>query len=120
MLICGHLLEVVLGFFGQCGRGHYGRCWLLPDRYFSYAEKNFSGGCGWFMGGRADTEHSRWFGRLPHSRPQQLKVNLPVASVIDRLAAMSFIVLPLPPRRAAVAGSRAYRKWRAAAPLRGR
>jgi len=39
---------------------------------------------------------------------------------IDRLAAMSFIVLPLPPRRAAVAGSRAYRKWRGAAPLRGR
>src|SRR5215467_1935191 len=34
--------------------------------------------------------------------------------------AMSFIVLPLPPRRAAVAGSRAYRKWRGAAPLRGR
>jgi hypothetical protein len=33
---------------------------------------------------------------------------------------MSFIVLPLPPRRAAVAGSRAYRKWRGAAPLRGR
>ena len=26
----------------------------------------------------------------------------------------------LPPRRAAVAGSRAYRKWRGAAPLRGR
>src|SRR5262249_1641922 len=62
----------------------------------------------------------RWFGRLPHSRPQQLKFNLPVASVIDRLAAMSFIVLPLPPRRAAVAGSRACRKWRGAAPLRGR
>jgi hypothetical protein len=40
--------------------------------------------------------HSRWFGRLPHSRPQQLKFNLPVASVIDRLAAMSFIVLPRP------------------------
>ena len=36
-----------------------------------------------------------------------------------RLAAISFIVLPLPPRRAAVAGSRAYRKWRGAAPLRG-
>ena len=34
--------------------------------------------------------------------------------------ALSFIVLPLPPRRAAVAGSRAYRKWRGAAPLRGR
>jgi hypothetical protein len=33
---------------------------------------------------------------------------------------MSFIVLPLPPPRAAVAGSRAYRKWRGAAPLRGR
>src|SRR5262249_10044763 len=32
-------------------------------------------------------------------------------------AAMLFIVLPLPPRRAAVAGSRAYRKWRGAAPL---
>lgn len=69
---------------------------------------------------RLDTEHSRWFGRLPHSRPRQLKFNLPVASVIDRLAAMSFIVLPLPPRRAAVAGIRAYRKWRGAAPLRGR
>src|SRR5262249_13240433 len=37
-----------------------------------------------------------------------------------QLATMSFIVLPLPPRRAAVAGSRAYRKWRGAAPLRGR
>ena len=36
------------------------------------------------------------------------------------LAALSFIVLPLPPRRAAVAGSRAYRKWRGATPLRGR
>ena len=35
-------------------------------------------------------------------------------------APLSFIVLPLPPRRAAVAGSRAYRKWRGAAPLRGR
>ena len=69
---------------------------------------------------RLDTEHSRWFGRLPHSRPQQLKFNLLVASVIDRLAAMSFMVLPLPPRRAAVAGSRAYRKWRGAAPLHGR
>jgi hypothetical protein len=34
--------------------------------------------------------------------------------------ALSFIVFPLPPRRAAVAGSRAYRKWRGAAPLRGR
>jgi hypothetical protein len=34
--------------------------------------------------------------------------------------ALSFIVLPLSPRRAAVAGSRAYRKWRGAAPLRGR
>src|SRR5262249_25912607 len=30
------------------------------------------------------------------------------------------IVPPLPPRRAAVEGSRAYRKWRGAAPLRGR
>jgi len=37
-----------------------------------------------------------------------------------QLANMSFIVLPLPPRRAAVAGSRAYRKWRGATPLRGR
>src|SRR5215471_4072363 len=37
-----------------------------------------------------------------------------------QLANMSFIVLPLPPLRAAVAGSRAYRKWRGAAPLRGR
>jgi hypothetical protein len=27
------------------------------------------------------SEHSRWFGRLPHSRPQQLKFNRPVASV---------------------------------------
>ena len=33
---------------------------------------------------------------------------------------LSFIVLPLPPRRAAVADSRAYRKWRGAAPLRAR
>ena len=33
-------------------------------------------------------------------------------------AALSFIVLPLPPRRAAVAGSRTYRKWRGAARLR--
>src|SRR5499426_3244603 len=39
---------------------------------------------------------------------------------LSSLAAMSFIVLPLPPRRAAVAGNRAYRKWRGAAPLRGR
>src|SRR5262245_7874130 len=37
------------------------------------------------MGGWADTENSHWFGRLPHSRPQQLKFKLPVASVIDRL-----------------------------------
>src|SRR5262249_53160910 len=57
---------------------------------------------------------------LPHSRPQQLKFKLPIASVIERLAAMSFIVLPLHPRRAAGADSRAYRKWREAALLRGR
>src|SRR6516225_11011411 len=35
------------------------------------------------------------------------------------LRAIIFGNLPLPPRRAAVAGSRAYRKWRGAAPLRG-
>ena len=34
--------------------------------------------------------------------------------------ALYFIVLPLPPRRAAVVGTQAYRKWRGAAPLRGR
>ena len=76
-----HLLEVVLGFIGQMGK-RARTLWpmrLLPGRYFSYGEKNFSGfsgGRAWFMGGRADTEHSRWFGRLPHSRPQQLKFNL--------------------------------------------
>jgi hypothetical protein len=61
------------------------------------------------MGGRADTEHSRWFDRLPHSPPQQLKLNLPVAGhrppgcdVAHRPSASS--------TRAAVGGSRAYRK----------
>src|SRR5262245_12839145 len=47
-------------------------------------------------------------------------ITLAVALVIDRLAAMLFIALPIRTRRAAVAGSRAYRKWRGAAPLRGR
>ena len=64
--------------------------------------------------------HATWFGRLPHSHPQQLKFNLLAASVIDCPDAMSRIVLPFPPRRAAGAGSRAYRKWRGAAPPPGR
>jgi hypothetical protein len=68
-----------------------------PAVIFLALRKIFSGGCAWFMGRQADTEDSRWFGGLPHFRPQQLKFNLSVASVIDRLAAMSFIVLPLPP-----------------------
>jgi hypothetical protein len=33
---------------------------------------------------------SRWFGHLPHSRPQQLKFNLLVASVIERCRSSSF------------------------------
>lgn len=44
----------------------------------------------------------------------------PSSGAKAQAVAIPFIVLPLPPRRAAVAGSRAYRKWRGAAPLRGR
>jgi hypothetical protein len=52
---------------------------------------------------------------------QRHNVNLPLASRGPSTEdILSFIVLPLPPRQAAVAGSRAYRKWRGAALLRGR
>src|SRR5262249_15573613 len=55
--------------------------------------------------------------RFEH-RPDRLKRPAP-----DGQCAMQYravIVLPLPRRQAAVAGSRAYRKWRGAAPLHGR
>ena len=44
----------------------------------------------------------------------------PSSGAKAQAVAIPFIVLPLPPRRAAVAGSRAYRKRRGATPLRGR
>jgi len=81
-------------------------------------------GCAWGHAARSK-HHATFDAALAQAHEhvvdvRQLKFNLPIASVIDRLAAMSFIVLPLPPRRAAVAGIRVYRKWRGAAPLRGR
>ena len=62
MLICGHLLEVVLGFIGQMGNAganivvDAGCC---PAVIFLTLRKNFFGRRALFMGGQADTELNR-------------------------------------------------------------
>jgi len=68
MLICGHLLEVVLGFIGQMGNAGADivvDAGCRPAVIFLTLRKIFFGRLRVVYGGRADTEHSRWFGRSP-------------------------------------------------------